>query len=442
MFKFVVDQREEYKGMKKREMLVKKIKNNKIALCIALIMVLIPFIYFQGENISNFIREQIIKVQLETTYGMDFEIVSVNKSSFNLEESRDGKHKFDKDDKLYKFEAKIDDTDIKIVGYTENFSVVLCTNMPQIKYADELRKELDECIQEYISPDEYAVRYNFNDIMYFEDCTYEEFKEDFGYEYVGDVELYVKSNVTDEQILQVESLKIKKDIPLGMENYRLHANADSDFSFYKSNQGYDYLYSFDWEEQRRDFFSTLDSDSVEYKVCMESEYRYFIDYGTENEIEVLKRDNNDSFDMEMFSDNERYMLILVNDADVNSILEQYSGHTISVTDSDSFERTSEINGNNILDGNILKFERYTKKEFTQENWSEENAYKRYRMLDSFFENVDLVGMTKEDIATLLGSEKCEEDSHPNDGCNCHLSYLVEKNYKEGSKYLLLLFSDD
>ena len=37
------------------------------------------------------------------------------------------------------------------------------------------------------------------------------------------------------------------------------------------------------------------------------------------------------------------------------ILEQYSGHTISVTNSDFLLGTCEINEYNILDGNILKF---------------------------------------------------------------------------------------
>lgn len=237
-------------------------KKEKIILGIALLMIFIPLFYYQGDNINEFIRSKIIKYQIKFTYGMDVDVESVYKSSFYYD-SVHGKRKYDEDDNLYIFMAKIDDTDLTIVGYTNNFSVIVCTNIPQIKYADELRKELDECIQEYISPDEYAVWYKFQDDMYSEECSYEEFKENFGYRYVGDAQLYVKTNVSENNFSQIESLMEEKKIPLKLETYKLHPNEESDFSYYKSTQGFDYLYSFDRDEWRCEFFSKLRSNSKE-----------------------------------------------------------------------------------------------------------------------------------------------------------------------------------
>lgn len=64
------------------------------------------------------------------------------------------------------------------------------------------------------------------------------------------------------------------------------------------------------------------------------------------------------------------------------------------------------------------------------------------MLDSLYEKVNLVGMTEDEIIEVLKREKCIKEENPDDGCDFHRAYLVEVDYKEGSKYLLLHFNDD
>ena len=43
--------------------------------------------------------------------------------------------------------------------------------------------------------------------MYSEECSYEEFTENFGYRYVGDAQLYVKTNVSENNFSQIKTFK-------------------------------------------------------------------------------------------------------------------------------------------------------------------------------------------------------------------------------------------
>ncbi len=368
------------------------------------------------EDIKASLQKFIAEVRVEYTYGIDVEIESIYEDGTFAEEYSDETHKFDKDDKYYYIVARKEDTGMKLYAYTDDFYKPICSNYPEIKYSEKISKELDECIEGYISEDEYEFSVVYQNTMYFEECSYEEFKEDFGDRYVGDAKLYVDINVTNEQILNAISLKMERNIPIYLGCYRIFDDND-------------YI-----DLSERSIKCNNDIDE-------ENEYRYFIDYGTENEVEVFKRDNDDSFDWVMEDTCYRDIVIKVNDADVNSILEQYKGHTISVTRED-WVRTSEINEDNILDGNILKFENDYKREFTTEDWVAAEPYARFRMLDSLYEKVNLVGMTEDEIIEVLKREKCIKEENPDDGCDFHRAYLVEVDYKEGSKYLLLHFNDD
>ncbi len=301
-------------------------------------------IFCNREDIKASLQKFIAEVRLEYTYGIDVEIESIYEDGAFAEEYSDETHKFDKDDKFYRVVAKEEDTGMKLYAYTDDFYKPICSNYPEIKYAEKLCKEFDECIQEYISKDEYVFRVVFLNTMYFEECSYEEFKGDFGLRHVGDASLFVDKNVSNEQILKVTSLEMERNIALNLECYMVLLDDRKYWLPLSEN------YSYRWDE--RGYFSKLISNSVNCSGFVD-EFRYFIDYGTENEVEVLKRDFEDRFDEVMFSDHD--MFVVVYNADVNSILEQYSGHTISVTKSGYLLRTSEINEDNILDGNKLKF---------------------------------------------------------------------------------------
>ena len=337
----------------------KELKKERIILAIIVAIIMIPIIYFNREKINEFVRGLIIEAQLETQYGISCKIDYVQKSDNFAEEYSDETHKFSPDKTYYYFSAEIEDTDISIKGYTDSFSVILCTDIPNIKYAKNLKGELDECVKKVIPDETYSIYILFGNGMYYEDCTYDEFKKGKGNNSFVGTSLFVKSDVKNEDILEIASLIKEKEISIYFEPHKLMPEYDSNLRSEDKDDYCEECYNFESKiyGNKEPAYQDLYRNSTVYSIFEKTEYKYFIDYGTENEVEVFKKEDDNSFDIELINEEkEEYRYILINDADVNSILEQYEGHTISMIGSDSFVRTSEINDDTVLEGGVLKFE--------------------------------------------------------------------------------------
>lgn len=83
-------------------------------------------------------------------------------------------------------------------------------------------------------------------------------------------------------------------------------------------------------------------------------------------------------------------------------------------------------------------------EFSPERWAKTDDDQRYKLIDSLFEKVDLVGMTADEIETMLGERTIYHEAYMSDEgkCDYHWGYLVKYNSIEGDKYLLLDFKND
>ena len=83
-------------------------------------------------------------------------------------------------------------------------------------------------------------------------------------------------------------------------------------------------------------------------------------------------------------------------------------------------------------------------EFSTENWQFVERKQRYHMLDDLHAEVELVGMTADQVEQLLGecSIRCEAYWSDMGKCDYHWGYWVRNDSWEGIEYLLISFKDD
>lgn len=83
-------------------------------------------------------------------------------------------------------------------------------------------------------------------------------------------------------------------------------------------------------------------------------------------------------------------------------------------------------------------------EFSVENWQSVEADQRYHMLNDLYTDVDLIGMTSDEVKELLGEYciRCEAYWSDAGKCNYHWGYSVRYDSWNGDEYLLISFKDD
>ena len=83
-------------------------------------------------------------------------------------------------------------------------------------------------------------------------------------------------------------------------------------------------------------------------------------------------------------------------------------------------------------------------EFSTENWKSVERKQRYHMLDDLNAEVELVGMTVDEVEQLLGecSIRCEAYWSDMGKCDYHWGYWVRYDSWYGDEYLLINFKDD
>ena len=222
-----------------------KIKQrNHLVLGIAIAMIAFLLIYFNGEKVSHVIRGVIIEAQLKKQYDLKFDVDSISKQSSRAISYSSDNHPIDPNETFYSFYATEKNTTMTIHGYTNSSCVVLCTTEPEILYADQIKKDIDRCIQKIISDRAYAMKISFEEIMYYEDCSYEEFLLSRLSRYRDKINLFFTSDTTDEEIANVIALLEEKELPFRINTYRV--NADYDDELLKEKEfGNDVYYSFE-----------------------------------------------------------------------------------------------------------------------------------------------------------------------------------------------------
>lgn len=83
-------------------------------------------------------------------------------------------------------------------------------------------------------------------------------------------------------------------------------------------------------------------------------------------------------------------------------------------------------------------------EFSSESWQAVEREQRYHMLDDLYTEVELIGMTVDEVEQLLGeySIRCEAYWSDAGKCDYHWGYWVRNDSWEGIEYLLISFKDD
>lgn len=83
-------------------------------------------------------------------------------------------------------------------------------------------------------------------------------------------------------------------------------------------------------------------------------------------------------------------------------------------------------------------------EFSAENWRSVEWEQRYHMLEDLYAEVELVGMTSDEVEQLLGQYgiRCEAYWSDMGKCDYHWGYSVRYDSWEGYEYLLINFKDD
>lgn len=83
-------------------------------------------------------------------------------------------------------------------------------------------------------------------------------------------------------------------------------------------------------------------------------------------------------------------------------------------------------------------------EFSTENWKSVERKQRYHMLDDLHAEVELVGMTADEVEQLLGecSIRCEAYWSDMGKYDYHWGYWVRNDSWDGIEYLFISFKDD
>ena len=221
-------------------------QRNRLVLGIAIAMIAFLLIYYNGQKVSDFIRSVVIEAQLKKQYDEKFDVSvkSIYKFSSVKLPYATNTHPYDPNEYFYSFCATQKDTNYTIHGYTNSSCHVICTTEPVIHYSDQLKKDIDECIQKIISEDAYAKKISFEEIMYYEDLSYEDFLISRSCTYRDELDLYFTSDTTDEEIANIVALLEEKEFPFNINSYRVDADYDSDILKGKEF-GYDVYYSFE-----------------------------------------------------------------------------------------------------------------------------------------------------------------------------------------------------
>lgn len=83
-------------------------------------------------------------------------------------------------------------------------------------------------------------------------------------------------------------------------------------------------------------------------------------------------------------------------------------------------------------------------EFSTENWKSVEGDQRYHMLEDLYTEVELIGMTADEVEELLGEYciRCEAYWSDMGKCDYHWGYSVRYDSWYGDEYLLINFKDD
>lgn len=221
-------------------------QRNRLVLGIAIAMIAFLLIYFNGQKVSDFIRSVVIEAQLKKQYDEKFDVSvkSIYKfSSVKIPYDTDS-HPIDPNESFYSFRATQKDTNYIIHGYTNSSCDVLCTTEPVIHYSDQIKKDIGECIQKIIADNAYAMKISFDEIMYYEERSYEDFLLSRLYTSSDELALYFTSDITDEEIANIVALIEEQELPFEINSYRVNADYDNDILKGKEF-GYDVYYSFE-----------------------------------------------------------------------------------------------------------------------------------------------------------------------------------------------------
>ena len=82
--------------------------------------------------------------------------------------------------------------------------------------------------------------------------------------------------------------------------------------------------------------------------------------------------------------------------------------------------------------------------FSTENWRSVEWNQRYHMLEDLYTQVELVGMTSDEVEKLLGNYSIRCDAYWSDEgkCDYHWGYSIRDDWWEGCEYLLISFKND
>lgn len=90
-------------------------------------------------------------------------------------------------------------------------------------------------------------------------------------------------------------------------------------------------------------------------------------------------------------------------------------------------------------GIFFEYQRRQPLPFSTEKWINEDDTKRYRMLDDFTRNYDLIGMSADEVEILLGEYSIRCDAFPSDAgkIDCYWGYIIRHDAWEGKEVLLI-----
>ena len=83
-------------------------------------------------------------------------------------------------------------------------------------------------------------------------------------------------------------------------------------------------------------------------------------------------------------------------------------------------------------------------EFSVDNWMAVEQNQRYHMLEDLYVEVELVGMSSNEVEELLGKYSISHEAYLSDEgqCDYHWGYMVRYDSWEGDEYLLISFKDN
>ena len=83
-------------------------------------------------------------------------------------------------------------------------------------------------------------------------------------------------------------------------------------------------------------------------------------------------------------------------------------------------------------------------EFSTDNWLDVERNQRYHMLEDLYTEVELIGMSAEEVEELLGpwGQKCKDYWYKGEWCDYGWVYYVRTDWFNGDEGLMIDFRDD